>query len=702
MENFFSKLDLNYSTEEINKIKHLLDELKEQFGNSFEEIFKTSNDIVNILLPLKLDINTLVVAIILPFVRTKEDCLNLIEGNNDSKTLLTSVLKLEKIDYTDDKSEAENLRAMFVAIAKDIRVIIIKLAEVLVTAQNVKNQKNETTDKLHYEIKEIYAPLAARLGLSFIKTKLYDLSMAYYNNNEYKRLMKTLAEDVALRQNTIEKVKQELKNMVTQLGIKGEVAGRIKSVYSIYNKTKEKHLQVNQIHDIIALRVFVSNVNDCYAVLGAVHTKYVPLDGRFKDYIAKPKANGYQSLHTTVYVDELPLEIQIRTYEMHNHAEYGIAAHWLYKEHKSKTNNLDDKLMWIRKLIENSGNVSASELLDELKTDVYSDEIFVQTPQGKIIQLVENSTPIDFAYNIHSEVGNKCVGAKVNGKMVPLTSKLNNGDIVEIITSTNSKGPSRDWLKYCKTSQAKSKINSFFKKEMKEENIKKGKSILDQASKVKGIALHELLNEKYLYDVFEKYSMKRLDEVFAAVGYGSLTSSQVINKLYNNYKQDHGQDDKKEQVTLVSNSQSVGDIEGLADIMIKFAKCCNPIPGDEITGFVSRGSGVTIHRRDCLSLSQYEPDRLLQLNWGANNEEHSYVAGLKILVTNQAGVLAEITNKISENKININYINSENAKDNNVIINIGINVKNREQLIDLQNKIQAMNNVLSVIRGVNK
>ena len=420
MQEFLQTIKANYTEQDFNNIKTIVDFLQKQ--KEFDEKIKLSLEMYGLIKPLNLDINSIIVTILIPFHLSEDTIKELLKDNEEAITLYFSIINLSNINYSDENAEVENLREMFVAIAKDIRVIIIKLAHVLVSAENLKDKSSEKASKLHYEIKEIYAPLAARLGLSFIKSKLYDLSMAYYNPYEYEKLTKILNEDVDKREKTIEKVKQQLKKSLENLGIKGNVSGRIKSCYSIYNKLKNKDLSINQIYDIVALRVMVNSINECYAVLGAIHTSYQLLDGRFKDYIAKPKQNGYQSLHTCVLVDDMPLEIQIRTFEMHNHAEYGIAAHWLYKEHKSKTSSLDDKLVWIRRIIENNEITTASDLLDSLKTDVYSEEIFVQTPQGKIIQLVENSTPIDFAYMIHSEVGNKCVGAKVNGKMQPLSS----------------------------------------------------------------------------------------------------------------------------------------------------------------------------------------------------------------------------------------------------------------------------------------
>ena len=701
MQDFLNLIQSNYSIDESSQITRIIDILKQE-NDDFDVKFELFLNMYNLIVPLNLDINSIIVTLLLPFNLEIDQINEIISANEEAKNLYTSILKLSNINYSDNNVEIENLREMFVAIAKDIRVIIIRLANVLVSAEYLKDKTSEFANKLHYEIKEIYAPLAARLGLSFIKSKLYDLNMAFYNPIEYDKLSNLLNEDIDKRQSTIDKVKNQLTKSLQDLGIKGFISGRIKSCYSIYNKLKSKNCNLNQIYDIVALRVIVESVNECYAVLGYVHTQYELLDGRFKDYIAKPKQNGYQSLHTCVLVDGMPLEIQIRTFDMHNHAEYGIAAHWLYKEHKNKISSLDDKLVWIRKIIENNEITTASDLLDSLKTDVYSDEIFVQTPQGKIIQLVENSTPIDFAYIIHSEVGNKCVGAKINGKMQPLNTPLNNGDIVEIITSTNSKGPSRDWLKICKTSQAKSKINAFFKKEMKEENIKKGRSILEQACKVKGVSYHDLFQEKYLYTIYEKYSLKSLDEIFATVGYGSMNSSQIINKLYQEYKLEHGENDKKIVVNNIKTNSTSGAIQGLNDMMIKFARCCNPIPGDEITGYISRGNGVTIHKSDCKSLIQFETDRLMPLAWSEQATSESYNAGLQILVTNTAGVLADITNRISERKININYISSEKAKDGNAIINVGVCIKNKNELNELCKKIESMNNVLSIIRGANK
>lgn len=702
MQKFLEKIKTDYNLEDYLKLENVFVKIKNLNIEDLDDCVSVSLKMYKLIEPLNLDINSLIVTFILPFNFNEEQIKQLLNDNDEALTLYNSIKKLSNINYSDDTAEVENLREMFVAIAKDIRVIIIKLANVLVIAENLKDKTSEFANKLHYEIKEIYAPLAARLGLSFIKTKLYDLSMEFYKPLEFERLTKLLNEDIDKRQKTIEKVKSQLQKSLNELNIDGSVSGRIKSCYSIYNKLSSKNLNLNQIYDIVALRVMVKTVNECYAVLGAIHTQYDLLDGRFKDYIAKPKQNGYQSLHTCVIVENMPLEIQIRTYDMHNHAEYGIAAHWLYKEHKNKTSSLDEKLVWIRKIIENNEITTASDFLDNLKTDVYSDEIFVQTPQGKIIQLVENSTPIDFAYMIHSEIGNKCVGCKINGKMQPLNTSLNNGDIVEIITSTNSKGPSRDWLKICKTNQAKSKINSFFKKEMKDENIKKGKSILEQACKIKNISMHDLFQEKYLFSVYEKYSLKNLDEIYALVGYGSLNSSQVLNKLYSCYKLEHGEINKKIPVNTIKNDSTTSAINGLNDVMIKFARCCNPIPGDDIIGYISRGNGLTIHKYDCSSLSQFEQDRLMKLEWNKDASNESYNAGIQILVTNTSGVLAEITNKISEKKININYINSEKGKDGNIFINVGINIKNKQELNELCKKIENMPNVLSIVRGTNR
>ncbi|MBQ0017231.1 MAG: bifunctional (p)ppGpp synthetase/guanosine-3',5'-bis(diphosphate) 3'-pyrophosphohydrolase, partial [Clostridiales bacterium] len=663
------------------------------------KMLNTGKEIAEILVPLKLDNSTYEACLILPFLRENyvfnEEIL---KDYQDAYNLAKQVKDIPNIEYKNQTDEMENLRSMLIAFAGDIRVMIIRLSEVLNLARHTKELTKEQAEDLHFGIKEVYSPIASRLGLSFIKSEFNDLNVIYFHPNDYKRIMKDIAEDSRYGQEKIDKIVAKLKEILASLNIEGKCYGRVKHISSIYAKLKDKNKTLSQIFDLYAVRVIVKNQDECYAVLSAIHTEFVPIDNRFKDYVSRPKVNGYQSLHTVVLVDDRPIEVQIRTENMHNHAEYGIAAHFLYKEHKTKIDELDDKLLWIKKLLDNKDNLSASDLIENLKTDVYSGEIFVQSPMGKIVQLVENSTPIDFAYAIHSQVGNKCVGAKINGKMMPLSTPLQNGDVVEIITNQNAKGPSHDWLKIAKTSQARNRINQFFRHEMKEENIKKGKSILETNAKNKGYNIKDLMNDKWLVEVLEKYAFHNTDEMFAALGYGSITSAQILNKLIDLYEKSVPKVRETKVFEEVENKTT--DIEGLSGIMVKYAKCCGPVPGDEIVGFVSRGNGVTIHRKDCSCIKPMEQDRLMPMHWGNNDgNESKYIASLNVYVDNAVGVLATISTKLAENKINITKIKSSNHTQDEAIINLSFYVKNKKELDEFANKLEALSIVHYVVRG---
>ena len=666
--------------------------------NDHEKFLEKGKLIAQIISPLNLDDDTYLACFFVGFMRKNLLPTEISQQYNQAYELALSVLEISSFNYNNKQDEMENLRSMLIAIAKDIRVMIIRLAEVLYLARYVNTLELEEAKLLHHEIKEIYSPIASRLGLSFIKSELNDLNLYFLKPVEYKKLMKQVAEDSRNGTQRIANVVSKIKNTLQSLNIEGDCYGRVKHISSLYNKLQQKGKTLAQIYDLCAIRVIVPSQNDCYAVLGALHTEFIPIDSRFKDYIARPKVNGYQSLHTVIIIDNAPIEVQIRTFDMHKHAEYGIAAHFLYKERKNKIGSLDDKLLWIRKLLDNNDNASASDILEQLKTDVYSGEIFVQTPMGKILQLVENATPIDFAYAIHSEVGNKCVGARVNGKMVPLTTELQNGDIVEIITNQNSKGPSRDWLKVAKSSSTKNRINQFFRREMKDENIKKGKSILEQAAKNKGYTFKDLSTEEWMQQVLIKYAFNTDDEMYAAVGYGSMTSTQVINKLVDLFERNKPQKPKEAKV-IEEKENKFTDIEGLSGILVKYAKCCNPIPGDEIVGFVSRGSGVTIHRKDCVALKTYEQDRIMPMQWGNHNDSSNYIASLRLYVDNLPGVLATISTKLAENKINITKIKSTNNGEEQAKIDISFYVKNKQELDDFSNKLKSLAIVHSVERG---
>ncbi len=692
MEKIKQKVYEKYTQIEGDKILNLLNELTKIVCDN--SILEEAVEGAKIILKTDLDFNSTIACLILPFIRAGVFTLNDL-CEEEALNIANTVVKIENVSYKDKNEENEKIRSMFVAIAKDIRVIIVKLSNVLVKARFYANSGISQT-QFFKEVEMIYAPLAARLGLSFIKSELQDLVLKVKKPSIYKQIDDEL--NIPKREEQINHAVLELKNLLINLNIEGKVSGRVKHVSSIYNKMQNKNLNISKIFDLSAVRVIVKTINECYAILGAVHTLFVPVDNKFKDYIAKPKANGYQSLHTTVLVDGAPLEVQIRTKDMHKHAEYGIAAHFMYKEKKQKADNLDEKLIWIRQILENDEMLSTRSLKEDLKTDVYSGTIFVQTPQGKIIELPEGSNPLDFAYHIHSDLGNKCVGAKVNGKFVPISHSLNNGDTVEITTNANSKGPSRDWLSIVKSNAAKNKIKSFFKKEMKDENIKQGKTILEQAAKQRNLVLSKLLDEKFEEKLFEKYCLKNEEEMFASVGFGSLSATQVLNKLTALYNA-HNKKELKEVKTLnkIELKQSSNTlIKELPNMLIKFAHCCNPVFGDEIVGFVSRGNGVTIHRKDCVHTKSLESERLLTLNW-ENGQNNKFLAGVTIYAKDNAGVFAEIINKMAENKINIDSVKTNKGLDSTEIA-LKIQVLNKKELDDIINKISFIKDVLSVQR----
>ncbi len=553
---------------------------------------------------------------------------------------LHALKKLLEIDYKNQEEEAENIRKMFFALAKDVRVIIVKicfvLAEIKYLNKNIVNKpkdeltKTESEDLHKVELKskqvlDLFAPLAARLGLSSIKSELEDISFQILHPDEYKRISDLVEVKYKEREKTVNDLKSQIKVFMNELGLSGEIMGRKKHLYSINKKLNEKGVVLDKIYDLVGVRAILNTVADCYALLGKIHGSYMPLQNRFKDYIAIPKSNGYQSLHTTILFENVPVEIQIRTQEMHRNAEFGIAAHWIYKEKRIKTDSLDEKLGWIRELMENEKVMTTEDLINSLKVDIYDGEIFVQTPKGKVLHMPENATPIDFAYLIHSDIGNKCVGAKINGKMQPLTKPLLNGDIIEIITNPSSKGPSRDWVKVVKTPQAKSKILAFFKKEMKEENIKEGKLMFEQAIKNAGYSLSKLSEKKYIQNLLEKYNFNTSDELYSSIGYGAYSAKVICGKLINIYESEIKKQQEKIQLSHLNKEEvsseakekesHIVSINGVNDLMVKFGKCCCPMEGDEIVGFISRGRGIIIHRKNCPNLSFFDPDRLIDVDW---------------------------------------------------------------------------------------
>ena len=693
-ENFLKD---KYNKDEVAFLISMFEKLKKEYSTEKNAILD-AEDIAEVLIRLKLDANSVCASLIFPFAKLNEEAIEKCSPNKEVKNILNMLLSCEKFSrvYTD----AEGLKEMLLAITKDIRVIIIKSAQILIFARkNVLNLNSERAVRIFKTIDDIYAPIAARLGLSEIKSELQDLSFQFHKPEIYQKLVDDVKKETRANKNMLSKAVNGIKDLMTKSGVDCKCYGRIKHISSIYNKITNKSVSLKNIYDIAAVRILVENVSECYMALGLVHSSFTPVDGRFKDYIANPKPNGYQSLHTTVYFQNEFFEVQIRTFKMHEFAEYGVAAHFLYKEHKRSFANVDKKLLAIRKLLENKDNISGDELLQELKTDVYLGEIFVQSPMGKVVKLVENATPIDFAYAIHSDVGNKCTGAKVNGVMVPLTSALSNGDVVEILTSANSKGPSRDWLKHAKLHSTRQKINNFFKKQMKDENIRLGKSMLEQVAKSNEIALSSLMKEEWVSPILKRHAFVSLDELFAAVGCGSIGAEKVVNNLINTKTLE----DKKSRNVLeqiVTNPVKIenkSQILGAEGMLTNYCKCCNPIPGDEIVGYVSRGRGIVIHNKACENIKKLDGSRFIKVDWNdAETENYTFSSMIDVIAQNSGTIYMEITNGLSELGVRVQSMNTSESANGELVLKIGVLVKNKDQLSSVKNKLSSLKSVYEV------
>lgn len=641
--------------------------------------------------------------------------------------LVDGVTKLEMLSYDADKVEtqAENLRKMFLAMAKDIRVILIKLADRLHNMRTLKFMTPEKQREKAKETMEIYAPLAQRLGISKIKIELDDLSLKYLEPEAYYDLVKQVAQRKSVRDEYVESLVEEVKHHIYEADIKAEIDGRAKHFFSIYRKMKNQDKTLDQIYDLFAIRIIVDSVKDCYAALGVIHEMYKPIPGRFKDYIAMPKPNMYQSLHTTLIGPTgQPFEIQIRTYEMHRTAEYGIAAHWKYKEASNSngaaaqmTVSEEEKLSWLRQILEWQRDMSDNrEFMSLLKSDLdlFSDTVFCFTPSGEVKNLPNGSTPIDFAYSIHSAVGNKMVGARVNGKLVPIDYVIQNGDRIEVVTSQNAKGPSRDWLNIVKSTQAKNKINQWFRSELKEENIAKGKELLIANCKAKGISLSDINKPEYQEKILRKYGFHDWNACLATVGHGGLKEGQIINRLYEEYKKDHlaqiTDDDVMESISenkekaQIKRSRSGIIVKGLYDVAVHFSKCCSPVPGDEIVGFVTRGRGVSVHRTDCINiinLSDMERERLIDAEWQhdeASGGNGLYQAEIKVFCNNRTGLLVDITKSFTEREIDITGMHSKTSKQGIATIDISFNTRGKAELSSLIEKLRQIDSVIDIER----
>ena len=688
-------LKQKYEAGDIDKFLKIKSKVLEFSNNG--KILQTAENIVDILVGLKLDIDSVCAGFVYPYTLVDEQIIESIKDFADVHKIVDSVGKLDI--YSKNYSDPNGLKEMLIAMAKDIRVIIIKIAQTLVVARVLAKKQTPEAEELFKVVDDIYEPIAARLGLSEIKSELQDLSFEFHKPDEFAKLKFDVAHETRANAHMINKMVSTIKDLLAKNNIECTCYGRIKHLSSIYNKIREKGLTLKNVYDIAATRILVKNVSDCYAALGIVHAYFTPVDGRFKDYIANPKQNGYKSLHTTVWFKDEFFEVQIRTYEMHEFAEYGVAAHFLYKEHKNHLAGLDNKLLWVRKILENKENNSSQKILDELRTDVYLGEIFVQTPKGKVLKLLENSTPIDFAYLIHSDVGNSCVGARVNGIMVPLTSPLSNGDVVEIITSQNSKGPSKDWLKKVKMPSTKEKINYFFKKQMKEENIKLGRSMIEQCAKANEVALSSILKDEYIQVILKKSAFSSFDEICAAVGYGSITSDKIVKRLISLKEQDEQKtksifdDIEKRPVKLESKSNIVG-VQGA---LTKYCKCCNPIMGDDIIGYVSRGRGIIIHKKDCENISKLAESRFVKVDWNTNNAPDMFFESIiELVAKNAPNIYVEITNAFSEQNIKVTSLNTNTNKNGELVLKIGTLVKDKDHLQKIKNKLVSLANVYEV------
>ena len=644
------------------------------------------------------------------------------EFGSEVALIVDGVTKLGRLSYSKDKVEeqAENLRKMFLAMAKDIRVILVKLADRLHNMRTAKYWSPEKQKEKARETMDIYAPIAQRLGISKIKVELDDLSLKYLEPEAYYDLVKNVNMKREERQAFVDSIVEDVKKKIEAAGIKGEVNGRIKHFFSIYKKMVNQHKTLDQIYDLFAVRIIVDTVKDCYAALGVIHEMYTPIPGRFKDYIAMPKSNMYQSLHTTLIgPNGQPFEIQIRTYEMHRIAEYGIAAHWKYKEasdgKKTGPEQEEEKLSWLRQILEWQQDMSDNhEFMSLLKSDLnlFSDNVYCFTPAGDVKTLPSGSCAIDFAYSIHSAVGNRMVGARVNGKLVPIETELHNGDRVEIITSLNSKGPSRDWLKIAKSAQAKSRINQWFRHELKEDNISKGKEMLNAHAKLKGKNLGIYMKSQYQEAVMRKYGFRDWDSVLAAVGHGGLKEGQVLNKLVEAYEKEHKKEITDEQVIEaaagtkalpVSKSKGGIVVRGIHDVAVRFSKCCSPIPGDEIVGFVTRGRGVTIHRTDCiniLNLPESERQRLVDAEWEHDDKDGQlYTVEINVYANNRTGLLVDISKIFTERKIDLAAMNVRTSKQGTATIDMSFDVHNNEELNSLIEKVRQVESVIDIERS---
>ena len=692
---------------------------KEQKRKSGEPYIIHPLCVAIILAELELDKETIVAGILHDVVEdtimTTEEIAS--EFSDEIALLVDGVTKLTQLDLSQDKIEiqAENLRKMFLAMAKDIRVILIKLADRLHNLRTLQYQPPHKQIEKSRETMDIYAPLAHRLGISKIKIELDDISMQYLYPDVYKSLKDEITTRLMAGEEFIKEMVGKVRDFMDEGDIKCEVDGRVKHLFSIYKKMITQNKTLDQIYDIHAIRIKVESVRDCYAALGIIHEKYKPIPGRFKDYIAMPKQNMYQSLHTTLIgPGGRPFEIQIRTYEMHRTAEYGIAAHWKYKEGEGNhKDNEEQKMSWLRQILEwQTDTADNKEFMSFVKTDLdlFSDQVYVFTPAGDVKNLPKGSTPIDFAYIIHTAVGNKLIGARVNGRQVPIETELHNGDRVEIVTSQNSKGPSRDWLNIVKSTQARTKINQWFRQENKDENIQKGKDAVASYCKAKGIVMSELMQPAFMEVILKKYNFGTWDALMASIGHGGLKEGQVVNRLLEELKKHEESKVTEEQIVDKINTPGRGTgnpkggitVKGMDDVAVRFSKCCAPVPGDEIVGYITRGRGVSIHRTDCINvmcMDEFDRERLIEADWAEGLvQENLYTAEIVIYSYDNQGLIFELSKIFNEEKINLTGLNVRTGKNGKATIDVKFEIKSKEQLTKIMSKIRNIEGIIDIER----
>ncbi len=720
IDDILEKMKKNNRKSDLKLIRRAYDFAKEKHGDqlrkSGEPYIIHPVQVAYILAGLELDDATICAALLHDVAEDTEVTINDLakEFSTEIAEMVDGVTKLGNLKYTSaEEQQVENYRKMFLAMGKDIRVILIKLADRLHNMRTLKFLRRERQLAIAKETQDLYAPLANRLGMYSLKWELEDLSFKYLNPDEYREIVDGIDKKREERLQFINQIVDQINDELKRQKIKAEITGRAKHLYSIYRKMKRDNKSLDQIYDLFALRILVDSVKDCYAALGVVHELYNPMPGRFKDYISVPKPNMYQSLHTTLIGPKgTPFEVQIRTWEMHRIAEFGIAAHWAYKEANrfKKTSVIvqEDKLSWLRETLEWQKDMQdPQEFLNTLKTELFVDEVYVFTPRGEIKVLPRGATPIDFAYSIHAEIGHRMTGCKINSKMMPIITALKNGDIVEIVTSDQSKGPSRDWLKFVKSTSAKNKIQSWFKKNQRSENIDKGKDLIEKEIKRIGIPYSKLFKGEYIQVALDRYKFSSIEDMYAAVGFGAISSAKIIAKMLEAYKKDNQDEfiektleelvNERNRKTKPSNVGVV--VKGIDNCLVRLSKCCNPVPGDEIVGFVTRGRGVSVHRKDCMNVKDLilQEDRMIDVYW-YKDAETSYNVDIEILANDRSGLLADIIKQIASVKTRLIAVNSRVNKERIAVTEATVEVENLEDLNNILKALRKIENVYEVNR----